>query len=181
MANPRDIISEVAKRGGFPMPLKDLQNEALLCVIEKRDVMAILPTGYGKSLIYQMAPLILKDYYNLYKSVCIVLIPLNSIMQDQIIALQKLVRVKACYVDYNCQGGQALFADDDDEGGAKSDGDVIVTVPMSDIADGKFTLVYSHPEALLRTDTGKSLITNMEKKKIISCIAVDEAHMILEW
>ena len=164
------------------MPLKDLQIEALLCVIEKRDIMAILPTGYGKSLIYQLAPLILKDYYNLQKSVSMVLIPLNSIMQDQIIALQKIGEQARC-VDYNGQGGQALFDDDDDddEGGAKSDGDVILTVPMSDIADGKFTLVYSHPEALLSTDTGKSLIQNLENKKIISCIAVDEAHMILEW
>ena len=81
------------------------------------------------------------------------LIPLNSIMQDQIITLQK-IGVQACWVDYNCQGGQALFDDDDDEGGSKWDGDVILTVPVSDTADGKFSLVYSHPEALLSTGTG---------------------------
>ncbi|KAH3708420.1 bifunctional 3'-5' exonuclease/ATP-dependent helicase WRN-like [Dreissena polymorpha] len=180
MASPRDIILEVAKKGGLPMALKDLLIKALLCVIEKRDIMAILPTCYCKSLIYQLTPLILKDYYNLQKSVCIVLTPLNSIMQDQIIALKR-IGVQACCVDYNCQCDQALFDDDDDKGVAKSDGDVILTVPMSDIADGKFTLVYSNPDALLSTDTWKSMIQNMENKKIISCIAVDEAHMILEW
>ena len=41
----------VCLRIGFVKPVKDCQSECLVNVLNKRDVMAILPTGYGKSLI----------------------------------------------------------------------------------------------------------------------------------
>ena len=41
--------------------LKDEQRTALKESIGGKDVMALLPTGYGKSLIYQMAPLVAKE------------------------------------------------------------------------------------------------------------------------
>ena len=35
--------------------LKEEQSAILKCIIEGRDCMAVLPTGFGKSLPYQMA------------------------------------------------------------------------------------------------------------------------------
>lgn len=58
---------------------------------------------------------------------------------------------------------------------------VIVNVPQDDIIKGKYTLIYAHPEALISTDKGTHLLSAMEREGIISCIAIDEAHMILEW
>ena len=44
--------------------LKEKQYEALKAVVLKnRDVLAVLPTGYGKSLIYQLLPLV-SDFFN---------------------------------------------------------------------------------------------------------------------
>ena len=43
--------------------LKEKQYEALKAVVLKnRDVLAVLPTSYGKSLIYQLLPLVL-DFF----------------------------------------------------------------------------------------------------------------------
>ena len=40
--------------------LKEEQKTALESFLCKKDVFAVLPTGYGKSLIYQLAPLVAK-------------------------------------------------------------------------------------------------------------------------
>ena len=40
------------------LQLKEKQYEVFV-VLNNRDVLAVLPTGYGKSLIYQMLPLVL--------------------------------------------------------------------------------------------------------------------------
>ena len=40
--------------------LKKEQKLALEQFLQKKDVFAILPTGFGKSLIYQIAPLVAK-------------------------------------------------------------------------------------------------------------------------
>lgn len=172
-------IYAVAKEIGFTKPLKDGQLECLRCVIKRQDLMAILPTGYGKSLIYQVAPFLIKRKFCLDKSVCLVITPLNSIMMDQINSMHKQ-GVRACWLDYQCQGGQAI-SEDVDEDSEDTNQDPIVSVPVPDIAEGKYSLVYAHPEALLSTTKGRSLLTTMEKNGILSCIAVDEAHMILEW
>ena len=39
------------------MTLKDKQREAVLAVLQNKDVFCVLPTGYGKSLIYGILPM----------------------------------------------------------------------------------------------------------------------------
>ena len=47
----------LTERGTPDLKLKTKQLEALRAVVQqKRDVLAVLPTGYGKSLIYQLLP-----------------------------------------------------------------------------------------------------------------------------
>jgi superfamily II DNA helicase RecQ len=48
-----EILSRVLNQTGFVKPLKDCQNDCLVHVLSKNDVIAILPTGYGKSFIFQ--------------------------------------------------------------------------------------------------------------------------------
>jgi superfamily II DNA helicase RecQ len=101
---------------------------------------------------------------------------------DQINSLKKQ-GIDACWLDFDCQSGQALADDisDDEEDTVPQGQGVVINVPLEDIITGKFTLVYAHPEALLSTGKGTYLLSAMERKGIISCIAIDEAHMILEW
>ncbi len=64
-----------------------LQEEGVDAILSGRDLLMILPTGGGKSLVYQL-PTILKD------GISIVISPLIALMQDQVSAL-KAQRINA--------------------------------------------------------------------------------------
>ena len=60
---------------------RTLQEEGVDTVLENRDLLMILPTGGGKSLVYQL-PTMIKD------GISIVVSPLIALMQDQVSALK---------------------------------------------------------------------------------------------
>ena len=72
MTSPAQILQ---KYWGFSS-FRDSQEDIIEAVLNKRDVVTILPTGGGKSLCYQVPGLILEG-------VCLVISPLISLMNDQ--------------------------------------------------------------------------------------------------
>ena len=47
-------LMDLKKLLGYELQLKPGQREAIVHLLNGRDVLCVLPTGYGKSLIYQM-------------------------------------------------------------------------------------------------------------------------------
>lgn len=145
---------------------KDRQLECLEAVFAGKDLLAILPTGYGKSAIFQCVPFMLAQKFDCDQSI-IVITPLNSIMMDQVKSLCNR-GVKACYVDFE---GCYYEADEEQETGF-----VKASTHMNDIKD--HNIIYAHPESLLCSE-GMKLCRSLRDK--VCAVAVDEAHIVLEW
>jgi hypothetical protein len=49
-----------------------------------------------------------------------------------------------------------------------------VSVSIQDVKEGKYRLIYAHPEAFLTSATGKSMLRSAIFQKNVCCIAIDE-------
>ncbi len=72
---------------------KPIQEKAIKEILEKKDLLVVLPTGSGKSLIYQLSTLLMNG-------VTIVISPLIALMQDQVSSLQ-INNIKAKMISSN--------------------------------------------------------------------------------
>ncbi len=76
-ASVKKVLKEVFGHDDF----RDYQKEAVDTILNKQDLLTILPTGGGKSLCYQLPSLIMDG-------VTVVISPLIALMQDQVRALR---------------------------------------------------------------------------------------------
>jgi ATP-dependent DNA helicase RecQ len=79
-ASTLEIVDVVRRYWGYDR-LRPLQEEAIRAGLERRDSLVVLPTGGGKSLCYQVPPL-------LAERMDVVVSPLISLMKDQTDALR---------------------------------------------------------------------------------------------
>ena len=64
--------------------LKQEQLDVIVQFALGKDVFAVLPTGYGKSLCYQCLPKVFNEINKANTAIVIVLSPLIAIMKDQV-------------------------------------------------------------------------------------------------
>lgn len=119
-------------------------------LIAKRDNCVVMPTGYGKSLCFQFPSVFTNG-------VTIVVSPLISLMQDQVLSLN-VANIPACLL-----------------GSAQKQRDI-----EDHVINGEFRLVYASPEYLVG-ECGHSLLNKLADKNKLTLIAVDEAHCVSEW
>ena len=125
------------------------QEELIDAVLSGRDVLGVMPTGGGKSLCYQIPALLLPG-------ITLVISPLISLMQDQVLAL-KSVGVPAAYLNSSLSLEQQSLV-------------------LRNLRQGRYKILYAAPERLL----GEGLLA-MAREVPISLVAVDEAHCISQW
>jgi len=72
-------------------------------------------------------------------------------------------------------------SDEDDEEDDGSNQQAIVSVNMEDVKDGKFHLIYAHPETLVENRQFGKILRSRAFSHNVGCIVVDEVHMVSEW
>ena len=100
---------------------RDGQEDIIQAILSGRDVLAIMPTGAGKSICYQVPALMMSG-------ITIVISPLISLMQDQVKALNE-AGVHAAYINSSLTENQ-------------------INKALSLAAQGRYKIIYVAPERL---------------------------------
>ena len=145
--SPELVLKEVFGYSEF----RSLQKDIIENVLSGKDTVAIMPTGGGKSLCYQIPALIMKG-------ITIVVSPLIALMQDQVSAL-------------NAAGVNAVFLNSSLDAAQYRES-------TESIILGNVKIIYVSPEGLA---TGRIRNLFQQNRINISCITVDEAHCISSW
>ena len=113
-----DKINIAREKLKITFPLKEKQMETLQHVYEGKDCISVLPTGYGKSIIYQMMPWFLQKDLD-RPGITLIVCPLYAIMQDQVSSLSKK-GTRTTFINISGNNGHTFDCDDEDEYGESS-------------------------------------------------------------
>jgi ATP-dependent DNA helicase RecQ len=133
--------------------LRPGQAEALSHVMNRRDLLAVMPTGSGKSLLYQLPSLVLDG-------LTVVVSPLIALIKDQLDKMEER-GVPVCRFDSTLTVRQ------------RRDADALVLAP-----GGK--LVFVTPERISDADFRAFLRTGAGGRGV-ALLVVDEAHCVSQW
>jgi len=134
--------------------LRPGQADVIADVLEGVPVVAVMPTGAGKSLCYQLPAVVLAEH----RQITLVVSPLIALMKDQVDVLRRR----------GVAAAQLTSAASSEE----------QWQTLADLRGGAIDILYVAPE---RFRSGRFMDALLEVKDRVGLIAVDEAHCISEW
>ena len=192
------------------LPEYNLKMQQILCwchLLSGRNVIGVLPTGYGKSLIFQLLPSIHPARSHAALNIVLVVGPLNSIMADQIKFLEGVGITCGIIRDRNESSETTLLfpetqqaKDQLQENTEREESEEIdfmmetlwsepAEIPQTEDSDtgiprnvkeGKTSIVFGHPEAFLSSE-GRNLLRSSTYQNNVIAITIDEAHCMETW
>ena len=130
------------------------QESVVRDALAHRDLLAVMPTGGGKSLCFQLPALLMPG-------VMVVVSPLIALMQDQVRLLADN-GIAATFLNSSLKAG---------EGGER----------MGALLRGEIKLLYLAPERLLSSEFLDGFLPRLAEAQGISAFTLDEAHCVSEW
>ncbi len=131
------------------------QVDSLKRILLNKDTITLLPTGAGKSLIFQLATFLLPG-------VSVIVVPIKSLMHDQVENLERKGITRAIGLSGDIENRfekekvQRLFY------------------------QGQYLFIYVAPERFLINEFRHSL-REFTKEYLISLVVIDESHCVSEW
>ncbi|HEX9039083.1 MAG TPA: DNA helicase RecQ [Ktedonobacterales bacterium] len=129
------------------------QRELMEAALAGRDALALLPTGGGKSLTYQLPATLLPG-------LTLVISPLIALMKDQVDRMAASGVAAASLTSAQEAGERARIE--------------------REVVEGRHHLLYVAPERLVSPDF-LEMLDEVERRGGVSLLAVDEAHCVSEW
>ncbi len=149
------IIALLKARVGKPS-FREMQLEAVYACTKKKNILCIMPTGFGKTLIYIMSALAARENKkNENQAVTVIISPLVSLIANQ---TRKLHELDLEAYAYN----------------ANKD----VTDDKFDLLNGIYAYILLTPEKLMMSPAAQTMIQLLVKKKRLNRFVIDEAHCI---
>ncbi|MDW7677124.1 MAG: RecQ family ATP-dependent DNA helicase [Bacillota bacterium] len=131
-----------------------LQEKAVQAAIDQKSILAIFPTGGGKSITFQVPALMSGENV---KGLTVIISPLQSLMKDQVDNLEKVGIMEAVTINGLLDPIERANA-------------------IERVTDGSASLLYISPE-LLRSRTIEKILLG---RKIVRFV-IDEAHCFSAW
>ena len=131
------------------------QIEILSKALQKRNPIALLPTGAGKSLTYQVASL-------LQAGLIIVIDPIKALMKDQ------NENLKNVFIDATTYINSTLSAKEKEENTNK-------------FVNGNYLFAFVSPERFVINDFRNKIGSVRTRNKNFAFCVIDEAHCVSEW
>ena len=140
--------------------LTEHQRKALLAVINRKDVFAILPTGHEKLIIFQLLPdvckyLCLSGYSYPHHAIILVACPLKSLVDSHLRELRNRGISSAC-----------LRSEDVDE---------------NNLLKGTYSFVFGSPESFLQNENWRNMLRSNVYQDRTFAIVADEVHVVPKW
>ncbi|WP_064273242.1 DEAD/DEAH box helicase [Streptomyces sp. RTd22] len=144
-----------------PVALRPAQLAAIRAVADGRNMLGLLPTGFGKSFTFQLPALLLPG-------VTIVVSPLVALMHDQALELNRSIggAVRALISPLRESSSRA--------------GKTEVADQLLGRADHGIRLIYVSPERLCQSRF-QTLVRRAAEAGVVRRVAVDEAHTLVQW
>ncbi|KAK7269414.1 hypothetical protein RIF29_22140 [Crotalaria pallida] len=136
---------------------RPLQHQACKAALAKQDSFILMPTGGGKSLCYQLPA-------TLQPGVTVVVSPLLSLIQDQIITLNLKFGIPATFLNSQQTASQAA---------------AVLQELRKDKPSCK--LLYVTPERIAGNQSFLEILKRMHQKGQLAGFVVDEAHCVSQW
>ncbi len=152
MSEP-DLHQALKHRFGFDS-FRPGQEAVVRDALNGHDLLAIMPTGGGKSLCFQLPAL-------LRPGICLVVSPLIALMQDQVRQLDEM-GIPATFLNSTLDSAE-------------------VTRRQSALLSGQTKLLYVAPERLLAPDFRDGFLARLDAQVGLSALVIDEAHCVSEW
>ncbi|XP_045495825.1 ATP-dependent DNA helicase Q4 [Colias croceus] len=133
------------------------QEKAICRILSGLSTLLILSTGSGKSLCYQLPAYIYSTYY---KCITLVISPLVSLMEDQVLSMPEFLKAGCLHTNQPPTQRKKI---------------------VELLKSGQINILLISPEALVSSDSSNGFAGLFKSLPPIAFACIDEAHCVSQW